>query len=163
MWKTGDRLIYKTAGICVIERITSESFSGEACEYYHLRPINDDKNTILIPTSSSALVSKMYPLMSNDEAERTISVFKTLEHPWQENDKLRAEEFKKTLDSRNILLIAGLINMVRLKRDELEKRGKKPRSSDIGFCEKAEKLLFSELAFVLETDIEDIRKRIYES
>ena len=161
MWKTGDRLIYKTLGVCTFEGIKSESFMGEMCEYYQLRPLGDEKNVTLVPKNNQALVARMFPLVSTEEAGRIISLFDTFEHPWKDNDKLRAEDFKSTLESCDRERIAGLINTVRKKRREAFEKGKKTRASDESFCERAEKLLFSELSYVLGCEIPDICAKIF--
>ena len=161
MWKTGDALIYKTTGVCIVDSVFEESFSSEPCRYYRLRPAGDEKNVILVPLSNEALTSKMLPLLTENEALDIISSFSTLEHPWQDSDKRRLEDFKNTLESQDRRRIASLINTARKKRLDAAAKGKKIRASDEGFCERAEKLLFSELAFVLECSISDICARVF--
>ena len=160
MWKIDDVVLYRTAGLCKIENITTEVFTGEPQEYYVLRPLSDTKSVLHIPLANAQLCAKMFPLMSCGEIEKLIDELPALTVEWQDNDKRRAEYFKGVLESGDRRMLAALIKTVHERRVLLEQAGKKLRASGESVCTKAEKLLFDELSYVLKIPCADIPQYI---
>ncbi len=156
MWKINDIITYRTVGLCRIDDITTESFDKTPADYYVLKPLADEKSVIRVPCANSILCEKMRPLLTRSEAEALVEKMPSLSLEWQENDKRRAEYFKGIIESGNRNDIAALIQTIRVKEAQLISNGKKLRASDEALVARAEKLLFSELAHVLNVSEEEL-------
>ena len=156
MRKIGDVVLYRTAGLCLVSDIRTESFSGQAEEYYILKPCADEKSVVYIPLNNTVLCEKMHTLLSREEILSLIDSFPFLEISWQENDKRRSEEFRAVIESGDRHRVAGVIKTIFKHRLELEEKGKKLRSSDEILFHQAQKLLFEEFSFVLDIPTEEL-------
>lgn len=152
MWEIGEIILYGTQGLCKIDNIVTRDFLGQMQEYYVLGPISDMKSTFYVPVSSSDLCARMHKLLTPDEAKNLICSFPNLEAEWIENDKVRAKAFKDLIESGEREKTASVLRAVWLKRQELEKKGKKLRACDQSVFEKGEKSLFDEFSHVFGID-----------
>ncbi len=156
MWETFETVLYVNTGLCRIEDIRCETFAGESRTYYVLRPLQDSKSLVYVPTDNEMLLKKMHKLMTKEEVQGIISEFNSLTAEWIDHDKLRADFFKKTLESGDRRKIAGMIHTLLLKKQEVTEKGKKLRAADEALLSQGEKTLLEEFSFVLGQDVENI-------
>ncbi len=149
MWKLDDVIMYGSNGICRIEDIQDREFAGEIKKYFTLKPIFDDKNTFFVPTFNEALMSRIKPVMTYDEATALIKRFGEIEPEWVDNDKARIEQNKETLESCDRERIVAMLKGLYERRLFLISRGKKLRTSDEILMKNAEQLIENECAYVL--------------
>jgi CarD family transcriptional regulator len=72
MFKIGDRAVYPTQGVGVVESIEAREFSGQKHQFYILRIIDNDM-TIMIPVGNASHVG-MRSLISKDKIDAIYSV-----------------------------------------------------------------------------------------
>ncbi len=72
MFKIGDRAVYPTQGVGVVESIEAREFSGQKHKFYILRIIDNDM-TIMVPVGNASHVG-MRSLISKDKIESIYDV-----------------------------------------------------------------------------------------
>ena len=161
MYSIGDTVIYGTEGICEITDITVMSFGDEKSEYYILTPIAKRQNTIYAPTDNDKIKRRMRPILTSKEARKLIDSLPCDPMKWIENSHERQDVFKNILLCGSPEDIFSMLTALYDKQDEQEKIGKKLHASDERFMRDGERMLFSELAFALDTDVNEIVKEIF--
>ena len=156
MWKKQETVLYANNGLCLIEDVRQESFSGESRTYYVLAPLNDSKSRVYVPTDNEIVLKKMHKLLSEEQAVELIKALPSLETEWISHDKMRQDFFKKALESGDRRAIGAAYRTLTLKKKELEGRGKKLRAADEAILSNAQKMLLEEFSFVLGEDPEKL-------
>ena len=154
MYAIGDRVLYSTFGVAEIVDVTEQTFMDEAKKYYVLKEYASVSTSLTyVPVDSEALLSNMRPLLTKDEIISAVKNAKSstlLE--WIEDNKARAEYYKKVLATFDRVNIMRLIATVRKTGERREADGKKNYIADETVMKKAEKLIKTEFALVLGID-----------
>ena len=103
----------------------------------------------------------MRPLLTSKEARKLIDSLPCDPMEWIENSHERQDVFKNILLCGSPEDIFSMLTALYDKQDEQEKIGKKLHASDERFMRDGERMLFSELAFALDTDVNEIVKEIF--
>lgn len=156
MFQINDVVNYSTTGICNIVAIDKRSLGGTQKEFYILKPIFDDNATIMVPTDNELLISRMYYPLSYDDANQFITELPQISPFWIDDDRLRNEEFKKALISGNRKKVVSVIKALYIHQKNQSQKGRKLRTMDERVLRDAERLLYSEVAFVLDTDLKEV-------
>lgn len=152
MHKIGDTVLYGTVGVMKIIDIREESAFDTPRTYYVLTdPEGKSGSETLIPTDNKELTSRMRPLLSKEELREVIREGKNMPpEEWVSDNRRRADAYNKIMlsgDRRRIIAMIRAIHEAGLVR---AKEGKKNFLSDENIMRKAEKLLFSEIATVMD-------------
>ena len=118
MFAVGEYVVYGTQGVCSIERICREDFSGEMKDYYVLAPADDPKMQIYVPMDAPALTEKMRALLSAEELMSTLRMGMqegVLE--WVNDQRGRTEQYRRILQegfatSLHFLTVCVLISSI---------------------------------------------------
>lgn len=149
MLSIGEVFIYGTSGIVKVSGITSRRVGKEMQDYYILQPIFDECSTLYIPTDSEKLQYNRKEVLTKNQVLEIIDSIFSDNPQWIVNDKERIEVFRQWIDDGDRNNIASLIRSVYLHKIQLAEKGKKLRSSDEALMQRAERLLFGEMAYVL--------------
>ena len=160
MFNKGDLVLYSVHGICEIDDICEKTFSYVKREYYILHPIHDEKLSISIPVDSEKV--SILELLTKEEAEEVVESFKdpSLGTEWIIMDKERGEVYGDVVkkgDRQGIIKVANTLMRAKI---DFEKQGKKFHEKDKKILEDIQKVLFSELAFSLETTLDEVKRKI---
>ncbi|MBQ7702940.1 MAG: hypothetical protein IJT40_01050 [Firmicutes bacterium] len=161
MYSIGDTVIYGTEGICEVTDITVMSFGGDKAEYYILTPISKRQNTIYAPTDNDKIKRRMRPILTSKEARKLIDSLPIEPMEWIENSHERQDVFKNILLCGSPEDVFSMLTALYQKQNEQENIGKKLHASDERFMRDGERMLFSELAFALKTDVNEIVKEVF--
>lgn len=160
MLNVGEVFVYGTSGVVRVSEITSRTIGCDVKNYYVLQPVFDERSTLYVPTDCEKLQTSFHPLPSRDEATSIIDGMSKTHYEWIENDKERSEAFKNVIEAGERSGIAEIICAIHRHKDELSEKGKKLRSIDETMMQRAEKLLYSEIAFVLGVEPCDVREMV---
>lgn len=149
-YSIGDTILYGADGVCRITEISERKIGNDTLTYYILKPIYDEKSTIYVPTQNQTLLGKMKRILSEDEIYSAIESAKNCDDEWEENDIIRKELFRKTLDNANITDVIRLVRTLYLRMEKQLASGKRLRVSDEHTLKDCEKILFDELSLVLK-------------
>lgn len=156
MYNIGDVVMYGTFGICKIYSIEKRDLTGEKIEYYILRHVYNEKNTIYVPVDNELAVSKLHKVCSRAEVDELIGHMNAEAPIWIENEIKRKEEYNRIINGGNKQEIIRLIKALYLHRKELCAEKKKLRSSDEIYLNLAENMLFEEFAYALDIDRSEV-------
>ena len=158
----GDRVLYGTDGVYEITDIREETIAGIRRRYYLLKGTTDRNGTLVyVPTDNAELVGAMRDLMSKEEAEALIGRSGAIPATaWEEDSRRRNERFRAMTESGDRDQLISLIKTVHLSDLRRRREGKKAYRADEIAMKKAERLLCSELACVLNVEEEEIARRM---
>jgi CarD family transcriptional regulator len=152
----GDKVIYPTQGIGVIEDIQEEDLYGELFLIYHLRILSNN-TLIMVPSSNTAEIG-IRKLISSEKINKvldylghgTIDVSMNWKGRFKEHTSLM--KTGSILDMAEVLKSLFYLNMIK----PLSFREKK-------MMEKAKELLVTEISEVAETPIPDIERQLLDN
>jgi len=152
----GDKVIYPTQGIGVIENIQEEDLYGELFHIYHLRILSN--NTLIMVPSSNAAEIGIRKLISSEKVSKVLDFLSTGAIDVSMNWKGRFKEHTNLMKTGSILDMAAVLkslfylNLIK----PLSFREKK-------MMEKAKELLVTEISEVEETPICDIERQLLDN
>lgn len=162
MFKVNDTVNYSTTGICKITEISEREIGAVTSRFYILQPVFDGNATVMVPTENELLVSRMRPVLSKAEVESLLLTVEGAEPLWYNDDRARFEEYKKALLSPDRSVILSVIKALYLHQKSQHEKGRKLKSADERALKEAERILYSEIAFVTESGIKEVADMIKE-
>lgn len=148
MFKIGEYIIYKR-DLCKIKNIEGE--------YYTLSSIQDESLVIKVPISNK-FKNLRYPL-SKKEAQTLITKIPSIE-VLNITDKLLENTYRELMKTNNHEDLIKIIKTTYLRNKERINKGKKVGDKDLTFFNKAETLLYNELAYSLNMTYEECKNYI---
>ena len=152
-FQKGDCVLYGARAVCRVSDIGPLSFGDKSRLYYTLRPVFENHGeTIYAPLESRISIR---PVISKNEAESCISSAARVE------GKMAAmpDEQQSALQSQDCMVLLAHVKALKCREATLTANKRHLRESDRRFLEQAEKLLYGELAAVLETSLDDVKQR----
>ena len=151
MYAIGERVMYATLGVVEIVDVVEQLGGDEMKKYYVLKEYASPNSSLTyLPLDNEQLLANLKPLLTREEIETAIRTAKDsppLE--WIEDNRVRADYYKKVLASLDRTKMLVLIDTVIETGKKREKQGKKNFIADENSMRKAEKLLTTEFALVL--------------
>lgn len=154
MFQIGDYVVYQNE-VCIIKAIKEKYFHGK--DYYVLNPSLDTSLTINVPVDEEKCLLK--PVMTRQEAEAFIKKIPSIE-PITLNDKMIENEYKALLKTEDKSDLVRIIKTTYLRNHKRLLSGKNIGEKDEMYFEKAEKLLYSELAASLNLTYDETKQHI---
>lgn len=155
MFKINDYIIYGSTGICKITDIRDEKFGKkDSTTYYIINPVYVENSTIYAPVGLSE--AKMKKVLSVEEAYDLIKTMPDEKDIWIDDDNQRKEKYSQIVKGGNRAELVKLIKTLYNKREEKISCGKKVHTTDEKFMKDAEKLLYEELALVLNIKRDEV-------
>ncbi len=161
MFAIGNYVVYGSNGVCRIEEIRRENFSGEDKDYYILTPTDDPKMVIYVPTDAPALTGQMRQLLSPEELTSLIrqsGTDDTLE--WINDPRGRNEMFRQILQSGDRRLLFRMLRTIHQRREYQATQGRKLYAADELAFQRGEKLLHGEIAAILKIHPDEVQEYI---
>lgn len=156
MYKNGDLVVYGASGVCRIDGTVKRDFGNQMTEYYVLKPIFADNTTIYALMETIGSQPNIRTVMCRDDANKIINDFDSYTDEWIISDIERKAYFRSVMKNTSSQDVARMIKTLYSHRKTLSGTGKHLHSYDEEILKNAEKLLFNELAFVLESNFESI-------
>lgn len=162
MFQVGDTIIYTTYGLCRIDDLVKKEFNGEMKDYYILKPLNDSKASLQIQVDNPITKEKLRKILTKSEALDLINQVPSIEPYWIENENERKRHFSNILRCGLRSEIIGIIKSILNHSIGLKERGRKLHACDEQSCKDAEKIIYEELAHVLEKERKEIQELLFE-
>ena len=159
-FKIGDMVSKPITGVCKVEDILYLDSQGEKEDklYYLLRPMEDDKEKIYVPVSSTGSKLRLY--LTKEEAWKMIEHIPEIEEAWTDNEKMREQKYKEAIRSNDPQALVSIIKMIYQRKQKRLAQGKKCTSTDTKYFQIAENLLYMELGAALDKPKQEICKTI---
>lgn len=150
MYQIGELILYGGTGVCRVSDIVAKRFSRTEPEklYYVLTPLYSS-GTITTPVDNGKVYTR--PVISRDEAIELIDTIPSIHAEAYHNSNLQQLEshYRSEMESHNCLDILKLTMSTYQKKIERERAKLKFGAVDRRYMERAENLLFGELAVAL--------------
>lgn len=163
MYQKGDLILYGGTGVCRVTDIVAKKFSRAEPEklFYILTPLYQT-GTITTPVDNGKVFTR--PVISREEALDLIDRIPTIQAQAYHNQNLQQLEshYKSELESHDCLDLLKLTMSTYQKKLEREQAKLKFGAVDRRYMERAEGLLFGELAVALGIGMESVRPFIEE-
>lgn len=161
MYQVGELILYGGTGVCRVTDVVARRFSRSEPEklYYVLSPLYS-AGTITTPVENGKVFTR--PVISRDEALRLIDTIPTIHAEAYHNSNLQQLEnhYRSELESHDCLDLLRLAMSTYQKKLERERAKLKFGAVDRRYMDRAENLLFGELAVALDIDRDSVRQFI---
>ncbi len=154
-YKIGDYVMYGVTGACEIVAIGTLDFGKPDKEYYSLKPVYSDRDTIYVPLEKEDEIIRK--VIDKKQAQAVLDDIK--ERVSQEVDCDR-EEWDEILKSSKNNDVVSMILKLREIRRENKKNHKMMNISDAKVLSYAERILFSEMAIALGLSMDDAFEKL---
>lgn len=163
-FKQDDCVVYKSAGVCRVLSVETQSMDGEnEVLYYKLKPISDANSTYYIPVASAP--EKLRRLLTKEEVMELIDTMPkdaSDESIWSDNRRERREMYTQILKGDDQKALIQLISSLYFRKQNSEANGRRFSSMDESAMKNAENLMLQEFAAVLNLKPEEVQKLISE-
>lgn len=150
MYSIQDKVMHPTEGACYIEDIITMSVDNSKKEFYKLVPLLNEKACVYIPVSGQ-ITKRIRKALTEEELTSLLEQLSAHENVWIADCKARLYAGNNALKSGDFLEISSLIKMM------LSQENEKPLGSkDREFLNKAQKIVFSEIAIVKNRSYENV-------
>ena len=160
MFEIGSYVVKPGNGVCQIKDILHPDFSGTDKKrlYYLLIPLENKNSKLYVPTDTAQ--QTLRKALTAEEALCVIQNIPSVEAAWIANDKLREQTYKQSLHSGEPNALISIIKNLYLRKKQRSEQGKKSTATDERYFKLAEDHLYSELAFALGKDKNEMRQLI---
>jgi len=150
VYQVGDVVLYSTDGVFRIHELAVKKVGRTKAKYYVLRSVYRESSVIYVPVGEGGLEDRMFPVLSREEVDRLLSDMPDCRWTWVDNENERKLRCKEVLAGGDRRAVTGMIRALREHRIRQESAGKKMHLSDERFLKEAERVLYDEIAHVME-------------
>jgi CarD family transcriptional regulator len=155
MWKVGDYVQHGTDGVCRISDRKRMNLTGEGEEeYFLLTPLYSRDTTIYLETANAD--KELRQPMSREEIDRVIRQIPGHRMRWIPNEKDRQNRFGAILRDGSLVELLCAASVLRDKKREQTRAGRKFRRSDELCLARAEKIIGREIAYGIGKSPEEV-------
>lgn len=160
MFEIGDFVIKANNGICRIDDIGHLDISTANKErlYFFLSPSNETNSKLYVPTDRED--NGLRKVITEEEAWRFIDEIPNIDEAWISDDKQREQKYKEAIQSCDLTKLMSIIKSMYHRKQKRTAQGKKNTSIDEHFFKLAENNLYTELAFAIGKNKEDMQEII---
>ena len=152
MYGIGDRVMYSSHGVCCVMALEERKVDRKRITYLVLTQDGQGGASFLVPSQNAAAMAKLCPVLSGEELISLLESDAVRQPFWEEDGNRRRLQYREILGSGDRVRILQMICALYRHRDERLALGKKFHQSDEGFLRDAEKLICSEIRYVLQMD-----------
>ncbi len=160
MYQVGEKIIYGSNGVCIIEEIKMIEVprTDEEKAYYIIKPMFQECR-ISVPVDTKMF---MRPIISAEEAQALIEGLPLVEAQPYFNTALRQlqDYYEKKIATHDCGTLAEMLIALYRKREQMLSQKRKFGAIDERYMKRAEELLFGELSVVLELTKAEVRQAI---
>lgn len=160
MYNVGDLIMYGGTGVCEVKEITKPDFALDADQdYYILQPLYQN-GTIYAPVDNEKVFSR--PVISAEEADKLISIIPQVHTEIYKSSSTQqlTKHYQAVIDTHKTVDLIRLAKSIRKKMEAAHKQNRHLGQIDKKFMNRAEDLLFGELAAALDIPREEIESYI---
>lgn len=159
MFAVGDVVLHTSQGVCRVDDIRDEKFSGLIRTYYVLLPMgNNGKSTTYVPVDAPK--SPIRELLTEEQIREVIHVSMNEKTDWIDNNNVRKSVFTEILRSDDMSKILSLIVCLYNRRETVLSQGKKFPVVDERIMTEAERKIHQEFSYTLSISEKDVPQYI---
>ncbi|MGN0316605.1 MAG: CarD family transcriptional regulator [Lachnospira sp.] len=158
MFEIGDKVLYGVVGVCTIENIDIPPIKGIDKRYYFLQPVYDSKGIIYSPVDSNKVMMRY--VISEDECRKIYDRAKYCKKDEELNKPVSQIQYDEMIKSQDIIQLMHLVRVLYNVKNERAKDLRKMKSTDARMLTAAKKLLYGEIAAVMNRDIAEVSEEM---
>ncbi|HVO29867.1 MAG TPA: CarD family transcriptional regulator [bacterium] len=155
-FKVGDKAVYPSHGVGVVQGIEQQEIAGKKQQFYVLRMLEKNDMTIKVPVDNAK--KRLRKIIPNNEVERVFAKLKDRESVSSDHHQTwnrRYRIYKEKIDSGELLQIAEVLRDL-----SLLKFDKDLSFSERKMLDQARTLLTKELAIAKSMDEEEVEEEL---
>ena len=162
MLNIGECVIYGNHGLCQVREILVPSFleRGKEKQYYMMISAVDAGSVLYVPVEGAE--DKIREVTGADNAEDLIEDIEEVDEIVLPEGKKAEPAILEIIKRNDVEEMMGLVKSLRKIKATREAQGKRFATLNERYLNMAEKLLYTELAYSLETEKETIKRRVLE-
>ncbi|WP_026661897.1 CarD family transcriptional regulator [Butyrivibrio proteoclasticus] len=162
MLNIGECVIYGSHGLCQVREILVPSFleRGKEKQYYMMISAVDAGSVLYVPVEGAE--DKIREVTGADNAEDLIEDIEEVDEIVLPEGKKAEPAMLEIIKRNDVEEMMGLVKSLRKIKATREAQGKRFATLNERYLNLAEKLLYTELAYSLETEKETIKRRVLE-
>ena len=159
MFAINEFVIHTTGGICQVQNIAPLDMPGadKNRKYYFLTPIKTSGGKVFVPVDNDRTIRKV---LTGDEAWELIDEIPEIEEMKVDNEKQRENLYKEAIKSCDLRELVSVMKNLYSRREKRLSEGKKTTATDDKYFKIAEDNLYSELAFAIGRNKDEMEKII---
>ena len=162
MLNIGECVIYGSHGLCQVREVLVPSFleRGKEKQYYMMISAVDAGSVLYVPVEGAE--DKIREVTGADNAEDLIEDIEEVDDVELPEGKKAEPAILEIIKRNDVEEMMGLVKSLRKIKATREAQGKRFATLNERYLNLAEKLLYTELAYSLETEKETIKSRVLE-
>ncbi len=157
-FEINDRIVYGVMGVCEIVDIAAPPIKGIEGKYYYLQPIYDSRGIIYSPVDSNKV--PMRYIISKEECDKLIVRAQNCIKDTPLNEPVTAAMYDDMVKSQKPVELLHLVRALYNVKNERAKDLRKMKTMDSNMLTTAKKLLYGELAAVLDRDLKELSEEM---
>lgn len=149
MFSVNEKIHYGSSGVCVIQEIATMRFGRTRERYYVLKPVYQKSSLVYVPLDNPELVSRMRPLLSQEEVDELIETMPEVKTAWVDDPQERKACFDALMRNHRCADLIVIIKTLTAHKELRQSRGKSLHVSDETYLREAQRLLYDEFAGAL--------------
>lgn len=158
MYQSGSYVIYGVHGVCRILGTEKQLVNRKRAEYLVLEPVLRHESKFYLPAQNPTALEKLRTILSREELETLLQSEEIRKCDWIPEENRRKQYYRELLGSGDRIALLKMLAAVYHYKDEQLALGRKFHQCDDYFLRDAEKLLCSEIGFVLELKQDEARE-----
>lgn len=160
MFQVGDMVRYGQSGVCRVDGVREMTIAGTSQRYYVLSPLFKAGSLVYVPVENRELVEKMLPPLTKEEVGEIFDRVKGMRVEWIRDFRRRSDFSKKALSSGDRAEALYLIKSIYHHKRESLGQGTRIHTTDDYFLKDAENLIYSEIAYVMEKNYDEVAAEV---
>ena len=157
-YQIGQKVLYGSHGVCEMVGREERIVDKKSVIYYVLEPLGQGSARFLIPAHNVVAMGKLRPILSTEELNALLQMDAIRSDAWIREENLRKQTYRELLSSGDRMRLLQMIHTLYRHKAEQLAAGKKVHLCDENFLRDAEKLLASEISFVLDLSAEEAKQ-----
>lgn len=155
VYQVGQKVVYGIHGVCNIVDIEQKSIERKNICYYVLEPLDQSGSRYYLPSDHQAALAKIRPLCTKQEL-LTILTEPIAPDSWIEDENRRKQCYFKLISSVDVRPLVRMVRCLRIHRSLQLEAGRKLHLCDENFLRDAERILFTEIALVMDIPMDHV-------
>ena len=157
MLEIGAQVVYGAHGVCRIVDREDRMVDRKRRQYLVLEPDGQDGSRYLVPTHNETVMARLRPVLTREELDRLLASPEIRASGWIQDENQRKQNYRELISSGDREKLMRMVYTLYRHKDAQTAAGRKVHLCDDNFLRDAEKLLASEIALVMDMEIDQAR------
>ncbi len=162
MYQSGECVIYGIHGVCRVIGREKQMVNRKRTEYLVLEPMGHGESRFYLPAASEIAMAKLRPVLDEQSLMNLLDSDEIRNSEWIANESVRKNYFRELIASGDRTALLKMVCALYQYKESQFAAGKKFHLCDDNFLRDAEKLLSSEISYVLSISPEEAKKLLRE-